>query len=76
MSASISIRLPDKLASELDNISKETERSKSFHIQKAVEMYLSERADFQIAIDRLNDHTDPVVSLDAVSYTHLTLPTN
>ena len=64
MSASISIRLPDNLANELEIISKETERSKSFHIQKAVEIYLAERADFQIALDRLNDHTDTVISID------------
>ena len=64
MSTTISIRLPDNIADELDHISKETERSKSFHIQKAVEMYLSERADFQIAFDRLNNPTDPVISLD------------
>ena len=64
MSASISIRLPDNIANELDIISKETERSKSFHIQKAVEIYLAERADFQIALDRLNDHTDQIISMD------------
>ena len=64
MSTTISIRLPDKLATELDRISKETERSRSFHIQKAVEVYLSDRADFQIALDRLNDHTDPILSLN------------
>lgn len=64
MSTTISIRLPDSIADELDHISKETERSKSFHIQKAVEMYLSERADFQIAFDRLNNPTDPIISLE------------
>ena len=64
MSTTISIRLPDNLANDLDSISKETERSKSFHIQKAVEIYLSDRADFQIALDRLNDHTDPVISIE------------
>lgn len=64
MSTTISIRLPDDIANELDHISKETERSKSFHIQKAVEIYLSDRADFQVALDRLNDHTDDIISLD------------
>lgn len=66
MSASISVRLPDNLAKELETISKETERSKSFHIQKAVEVYLADRADFQIALDRLNDHTDPIISMDDI----------
>lgn len=64
MSTPISLRLPDKLARELDDVSRETERSKSFHIQKAVEQYLADRADLQIALDRLNDTTDPVISID------------
>lgn len=64
MSSALSVRLPEKLASALDQISKETERSKSFHIQKALEMYFEERADLQIAIDRLNDPTDPIITSD------------
>ena len=64
MSTTISIRLPDNLSNELDHISKETERSKSFHIQKAVEQYLADRADLQIALDRLNDTTDPIISIE------------
>ena len=64
MNTALSVRLPKKLAHALDQISKETERPKSFHIQKALEMYLEERADMQIALDRLNDPTDPVISSD------------
>ena len=62
MNSSISVRLPDKLVLKLEEISKETERPKSYHIQKAIEQYLIERADLQIALDRLQDITDPVVS--------------
>ena len=60
--STISLRLPDHLADELENIAKETERSKSFHIQKAIELYLQERADLQIALDRMNDASDSIVS--------------
>ena len=35
----------------------------SFQIQKAVGMYIKEYADLQIALDRLNDPADPVISL-------------
>ena len=66
MSAAISVRLPEKIAEELEEISKETERPKSFHIQKAIEQYLTERADLQIALDRLNDTTDKVVSMEEI----------
>jgi len=62
-SSTISLRLPDHLADELENIAKETERSKSFHIQKAIELYLLERADLQIALDRLNDASDTIISI-------------
>jgi len=60
-STTISLRLPDHLADQLEDIARETERSKSFHIQKAIELYLQERADLQIAMDRLHDSSDFVV---------------
>ena len=63
MSTAISVRIPDSLASKLLLIAQETERPKSFHIQKALEAYLEELADLQIAIDRLHDTSDPVISL-------------
>ena len=64
MSTAISVRIPDNLASKLDEISKETERPKSFHVQKAIESYQNEIADLQVALDRLHDTTDPIVSID------------
>ena len=59
----ISVRIPDRLKKALDVIARETERSKSFHVQKAIEFYLKEQADFQIALDRLNDSSDTIVSV-------------
>lgn len=62
MSTAISIRLPKDLASRLDNIAKETERPRSFIIQKALESYIEAFADLQIALDRLHDKGDEVIS--------------
>jgi len=62
MTTSISVRLPPDLADQLDRIAKETERSKSFVIQKALEAYMEEYADLQIAWDRLHDLSDPLES--------------
>lgn len=62
MSTAISVRLPNNLASQLDNISKETERPRSFIIQKALETYIEDYADLQIALDRLHDKGDEIVS--------------
>jgi len=64
MSKALSIRVSDELASKLSEIAKETERPKSFHVQKALESYLAEIADLQVAYDRLHDMTDPVISIE------------
>lgn len=62
MSTAISVRLPKDLAKQLDGIAKEAERPRSFIIQKALESYIEDVADLQIALDRLHDTTDPVIS--------------
>tara|TARA_B100001029_G_C14910523_1_gene366218 strand:+ start:160 stop:366 length:207 start_codon:yes stop_codon:yes gene_type:complete len=59
----MSVRLTDPIAKELDQVAKSTERSRSYHVQKALESYLEEQADLQIALDRLRDVKDPVLSL-------------
>ena len=64
MSVALSVRLSDLLAAELGEVAATTERSKSFVIQKALEAYLEEQADLQIALDRLNNPADGVISLD------------
>ena len=66
MSKAISVRIPDELASRLSEIAEETERPKSFHIQKALQAYLTELADLQIAVDRLHDTSDTVITLDEI----------
>ena len=63
MSTPMSVRIPDPLAKELDQVAKTTERSRSYHVQKALEFYMEEQADLQISLDRLRDVKDPVVSL-------------
>jgi len=62
MSTAISVRLPKELSEQLESIAKETERPRSFIIQKALESYIEDYADLQVAFDRLHDKTDPVVS--------------
>jgi RHH-type rel operon transcriptional repressor/antitoxin RelB len=62
MNTAISVRLPKELADQLDSIAKETERPRSYIIQKALESYMDDYADLQIALDRLHDKTDPTVS--------------
>jgi RHH-type rel operon transcriptional repressor/antitoxin RelB len=62
MNTAVSVRLPKEITEKLDSISKEIERPRSFIIQKAVEAYIEDYADLQIALDRLRDQSDPVIS--------------
>ena len=62
MSTTVTVRLRDEVARLLDEIARDTERSRSFHVQKAVIAYLEEFADPQVALDRLRDKKDPIIS--------------
>jgi RHH-type rel operon transcriptional repressor/antitoxin RelB len=62
MSVAISIRLPDELADHLKGIAKETDRPRSYIIQKAIEVYLEDYSDLQVALDRLRDKSDTVIT--------------
>jgi len=62
MNTVISVRIPKDLADQLDSIAEETERPRSYIIQKAIESYIEDYADLQVALDRLHDKTDAVIS--------------
>ncbi|PIP42425.1 DNA-binding protein [Candidatus Desantisbacteria bacterium CG23_combo_of_CG06-09_8_20_14_all_40_23] len=62
MSTAISVRLPMVIAKRLDTIAKETERPRSYIVQKALECYTEDYVDLQVAMDRFNDKTDPIIS--------------
>jgi RHH-type rel operon transcriptional repressor/antitoxin RelB len=62
MSSSLSVRIPDRTARALEKLARETDRPKTYFIEKALESYLAEHADYQIALDRLRDKDDPVIS--------------
>jgi RHH-type rel operon transcriptional repressor/antitoxin RelB len=62
MSTSISVRLADETARALEDLSKATDRPKTYFIEKAIESYLAECADYQVALDRLRDKDDAIVS--------------
>ena len=68
MSTAISVRIPKDLANQLDSIAKETERPRSFIIQKALESYIEDFADLQIALDRLHDKCDEIISSNEMRY--------
>ena len=62
MSTAISLRLPEEVAKALDKLAGTTERPRTYLIRKALESYLAEYGDYQIALDRLRDKDDAVMS--------------
>ena len=62
MTEAISIRLPDDIAGRLDELAKSLERPKTYIITKALREYLEEYEDYLVAMHRLNDKNDRVVS--------------
>lgn len=62
MTTTVLFRISKALQQQLDAIAKETKRSPSYIIQKALESYIEEYSDLQIAFNRLHDTTDPTIS--------------
>ena len=58
----ISIRLPETLSQELDHLAHATDRTKTYLVRRAIEAYLADYADYQVALDRLRDKDDAIIS--------------
>jgi RHH-type rel operon transcriptional repressor/antitoxin RelB len=46
----------------LDELARATDRPRSYLIVKALDACLAEYSDYQVALDRLRDRNDPVIS--------------
>ena len=62
MSHAISVRLPEEVTKALEQVAHTIDRPETYLIRKAIETYLAEYADYQIALDRLRDTKDPILS--------------
>jgi RHH-type transcriptional regulator, rel operon repressor / antitoxin RelB len=62
MSKPVSVRLADETARALEELSRASDRPKTYFIEKALESYLAEAAEYQVAMDRLRDKDDRVIS--------------
>ncbi len=62
MSSSVSVRLPDELSEKLDRLSKTLDRPKTYIITRALKEYFDEYEDYLVALNRLNDKDDRIVS--------------
>jgi len=50
-----SLRMPDGLATKLDRLAETTRRSKTSHILEALERYLEDQEDLDLALSRVRD---------------------
>ena len=55
-------RLPKTLVDKLSKLAKETRRSEKFYVEEALEHYLNEYVDAQLAKDRFSDPKSKVIS--------------
>lgn len=62
MSKGVSVRLPSRVAEELGKLAASTERPRSYLIRKAIETYLLDHADYDVALSRLRDKDDAIIS--------------
>ena len=61
MTHTISLRLKDEVYDKLNNLCEEMDRNKSYLIRKAIEQYIDEYSDYQIALERLRDKDDKII---------------
>ncbi|MDG6909588.1 MAG: ribbon-helix-helix protein, CopG family [Nitrososphaerota archaeon] len=62
MSEAISVRLPEDVAERLEELAKSLDRPKTYIVTKALKAYLEEYEDYLVALHRLNDKDDRLVS--------------
>ena len=61
MTTAISLRLPQELNDELNEIARTTDRSRTYLIREAIEAYISEYAEYRVALDRLLGKDDEII---------------
>ncbi len=62
MGKALSIRMSDSMADRLERLSKEINRSKAYIIKSALQKYFDEYADYQVALDRIRNKEDRIIS--------------
>ena len=64
----ITARVPDELVEALDAAAAELKRSRADIIRQALERYLEDYDDLEVALERLRDPADPVLDWDQVRH--------
>ncbi len=61
MKHTILLRLDNNINENLDKLYKELDKNKSYIIKKAINHYLKNYSDYQIALDRLHNMDDEII---------------
>lgn len=64
----ITARVPDELVEALDAAAEDLKRSRADIIRQALERYLEDYDDLEVALERLRDPADPVLDWDQVRH--------
>ena len=62
----ITARLPDAVVEALDAAASRLKRSRAEIVRQAIERYLEDIDDLSVAVERLQDPSDPVLDWDQV----------
>ena len=62
----ITARIPDDMVSELDKAASHLKRSRAELVRLAIERYLEDFQDLSLAVQRLQDPSDPVLDWNEV----------
>ena len=62
MSNVVATRFSEDVLAEIDAVARELRRTRAEVIRRAVEIYLAEFADYQIALERLSDPNAPMLT--------------
>lgn len=65
----ITARLPDEVVEALDAAAQRLNRSRAEIVRQAIERYLEDFDDLSVALERLQDPSDPVLDWDKVRAT-------
>ena len=57
----VTARLPDELAKALDAAAERLQRSRAYLIRQALQRYLEDLDDLNVALERLRDPSDPAL---------------
>ena len=64
----ITARVPDELLEALDAAAERLKRSRADIVRQALERYLEDYEDLEVALERLRDPADPVLDWDRVRH--------